>query len=40
MRTVVAYLAAGAVIAFGGWVVYRVIRSWRSAFRDRGGPGG
>lgn len=40
MRTVVAYVAAGGVIAFGAYVMSRLIRSWRSAYRDEGGDEG
>ncbi|MGZ8629528.1 MAG: hypothetical protein ACXWZF_00970 [Actinomycetota bacterium] len=40
MSAVVGYLIAAAVIVFGVYVIYRVIRSWRSTYRDDDRPAG
>jgi hypothetical protein len=32
---VIGYLVAATVVAFGVFVVWRLIRSWRQTYRDR-----
>lgn len=38
MSTAAGYLVAAVVVAFGVYVVYRVIRSWRTTYRDDDRP--